>query len=424
MRKQKKIVLFVCAIIALCLFIIYIYRHFYFESKTKHDTIKVGILHSLTGTLAISELPVIDATLLAIDEINKQGGVSGRLIEPVIKDGGSDPEKFASLAEELISKEKVSVIFGCWTSASRKSVKNVVEKHNSLLFYPVQYEGLELSPNIIYTGSTSNQQIIPGVKWAFDNLGKKFFLVGSDYIFPHAANEIIKDQMGSLGGEVVGEEYVLLGNHDFSSIVQKIALAKPDVILNTINGDSNIPFFKELRNAGISPEKIPTMSFSVGETEMNLSGAEDMSGNYAVWSYFESIQSSANQTFIKKIKKRYGIDRRISDPMEAAYFGVHLWAQAVSSVDIASIDNVRIALKNQVFNAPEGIIYIDSSNQHTWKFVRIGKIQPDKQFAVLWNSSQPVPPTPYPIYFRDIYSWNNFLNNLYVQWGNKWANPP
>ena len=225
----------------------------------------MGVLHSLSGTMAISEKSVVDATLLAIGEINEQGGLLGRKIEPVVADGKSDWPTFASEAERLIAQEEVSTVFGCWTSASRKTVKPVFEKHDHLLFYPVQYEGLEACPNIVYTGAAPNQQIIPAVRWCFEHLGRKFFLVGSDYVFPRTANEIIRDQLRSLHGEIVGEQYILLGSEDVQDAVQSIVAAKPDVILNTINGDTNVAFFRELRAAGITPEKIPTMSFSIAD---------------------------------------------------------------------------------------------------------------------------------------------------------------
>jgi urea transport system substrate-binding protein len=265
-------------------------------SSSSGDTIKVGILHSLTGTMAGSEKEVVDATKMAIDEINSAGGLLGKKIEPVVADGRSDWPTFAREAERLITQEKVAVVFGCWTSASRKTVKPVFEKHNHLLFYPVQYEGLEQSKNIIYTGAAPNQQIIPAVKWAFDNVGKRMFLVGSDYVFPRTANEIIKEQVKSLKGEIAGEEYVLLGSNQVDAIVKKIVDTKPDVILNTINGDTNVAFFKALRAAGITPQKIPTMSFSLAEAELTAMGSKELAGDYASWNYFQAIDSKQNQS--------------------------------------------------------------------------------------------------------------------------------
>lgn len=384
--------------------------------------IKVGILHSMTGTMAISETSVVDATLLAIEEINQNGGVLGRQIEPVVVDSKSDWPFAAKEAERLITEEKVVTIFGCWTSSCRKTVKPVIEQYNHLLFYPVQYEGLESSPNIVYTGAAPNQQITPAVKWSFDNLGKRFFLVGSDYVFPRTASAIIKDQVEALRGEIVGEEYIVLGSQNVSRMVQKIVETQPDVILNTINGDSNIAFFKALQTAGITSQKIPVVSFSIAEDELRTLGAAQMTGNYAAWNYFQSVESGENTAFVDAFKKKYGANRVTDDPMEAAYFGVYLWAQAVEQAGSADVNIIRQAIPNQSFKAPEGVVSIDPQTLHTWKVVRIGQIQADGQFTVVWTSNGPVRPVPYPIY-RTQAEWDKFLNDLYTGWGGSWANP-
>jgi len=394
---------------------------FYLNLKPK-QTIKIGMLHSLTGTMAISEKSVVDAYQLAIDEINQRGGVLGRQIEPIVVDGRSDWPTFAKEAERLITQDKVSTVFGCWTSASRKTVKPVFEKYNHLLIYPVQYEGLEMSPNIVYTGAAPNQQIIPAVKWSLDNLGNSFYLVGSDYVFPRTANEIIKDQVTSLGGKIVGEDYILLGSTDVKAIVQKIVKAKPTVILNTINGDTNLAFFKELRAAGIGPDTIPTMSFSIAEEELRSLSSAKIAGDYAAWNYFQSIDGQDNGDFVKRFKAKFGQERVTSDPMEAAYFGVYLWASAVEAAGTDDVNAIRNNLKNQSINAPEGIVYIDGETQHTWKSVRIGKIQENGQFQVVWNSEKPIRPVPYPLY-RSKSDWDKFLQGLYTGWGGSWANP-
>ncbi|MBD2387012.1 urea ABC transporter substrate-binding protein [Cylindrospermum sp. FACHB-282] len=384
--------------------------------------IKVGVLHSLSGTMAISEKSVVDATLLAIEEINKKGGILGRKIQPIIVDGKSDWNMFAKEAEKLITQEKVATVFGCWTSASRKTVKPVFEKYNHLLIYPVQYEGLEDSPNIIYTGAAPNQQIIPAVKWSFDNLGKRFFLVGSDYVFPRTANAIIKDQVTALRGEIIGEKYILLGSNNVKDIVKEIFETQPDVILNTINGDSNIAFFKALRKAGITADKIPTISFSIAEEELSYLPKQDVVGDYAVWNYFQSIDDGTNHKFIKNFKKKYGENRVTSDPIEAGYFGVYLWAQAVEDAATDEVNSIRQYIKDQSFKAPEGVVYIDSSNQHTWKTVRVGKIKTDGQFEIVWNSDKPIRPVPYPL-SRSKADWDKFLTVLYQGWNKNWANP-
>ncbi|MBI3269424.1 MAG: urea ABC transporter substrate-binding protein [Planctomycetes bacterium] len=385
-------------------------------------SIKIGVLHSLTGTMAISERSVRDATLLAIEELNAQGGLLGRKLEPVVVDGKSDWPTFATEAERLIAQEKVSVVFGCWTSASRKTVRPVFEKYDHLLFYPVQYEGLEQSPNIVYTGAAPNQQIIPAVKWSFDNIGKKFFLVASDYVFPRSANAIIKAQVAALRGEIVGEEYLLLGAQDTRAVVEKIVAAQPSVILNTINGDTNVMFFRDLRAAGISPAKIPTMSFSIAEDEFRSMSAKDMAGDYTAWNYFQSIATPENEEFVKRFRAKYGPERVTDDPIEAGYFGVYLWAQAVKAAATDEVKAVRRALANQTFKAPEGLVTIDADNQHTWKPVRIGKIRADGQFDIAWTSENAVRPVPYPLY-RTPQEWEKFLQDLYEGWGNRWANP-
>lgn len=384
--------------------------------------IKVGVLHSRTGTMAISEKAVIDATLLAIDEINEQGGLLGRRVEAVVEDGESDGPTFAAKAEKLISEDKVCTVFGCWTSASRKTVLPVFEKHNHLLFYPVQYEGLEQSPNIIYTGAAPNQQIIPAVKWAVSALQKKkLFLVGSDYVFPRCANAIIRDVAAGLGAEVVGEEYLLLGSSDVAGLVQKIVDAKPDVILNTINGDSNVAFFRSLRMAGIKSESTPAISFSISEPELGSLTTKDIVGDYAAWNYFQSVDRPQNQAFIRRFQARYGNRQVISDPMEAAYFGVHLWARAVKEAGSDQIPAIRQAAKHQEVDAPEGMVRIDPATQHTSKTFRVGRITQAGRFEVVYSSESPIAPIPYPN-TRSQGDWDSFLLDLHLRWGG-WSNP-
>jgi urea transport system substrate-binding protein len=392
------------------------------RTRTENGPIKVGILHSLTGTMSISETAVVDATKLAIDEVNAAGGINGRKLEVIVADGKSDDSTFAAEAERLITQDRTSVVFGCWTSACRKTVKPIFEKYDHLLFYPLQYEGLEYSKNIIYTGATPNQQILPAVKWAHEKLGPRVFLVGSDYVFPRTANEIIKDRLKQLGGTVVGEEYVLLGSQSVDAVVRKIAAAKPSYILNTINGDTNVAFFKALRAKGITPQKVPTISFSISEAELATMGAKDLAGHYASWNYFQSVPTPANQIFVKAFQDRYGSHRVTGDPMEAAYFGVHLWALAARSADSALPEAVRKALPAQRFVAPEGPVYIDPENNHTAKTVRIGKILANGQFEMVWMSETPLSPVPYPS-TRTRPNWVLFLDSLYSKWNRSWANP-
>jgi urea transport system substrate-binding protein len=385
--------------------------------------IKVGVLHSRTGTMAISERAVIDATLLAIDEINEKGGVLGRPVEAVVEDGESDGPTFAAKAEKLITEDKVCTVFGCWTSASRKTVLPIFEKHDHLLFYPVQYEGLEQSPNIIYTGAAPNQQIIPAVKWAATSLKKKkWFLVGSDYVFPRCANAMIRDFAASLDAEVVGEEYLQLGDTVVSEIVRKIVAAGPDLILNTVNGDSNVALFRALRAAGIKSDSVPTISFSISEQELSSLSTKDIVGDYAAWNYFHSLDRPQNRAFIQRFQARYGDQRTTSDPMEAAYFGVHLWAQAVAKSGSDDVKAIRAAAKHQEFDAPEGMIRIDPDTQHTSKIFRIGRITPEGRFKVEYSSEVPIAPIPYPN-TRSKGDWDAFLMDLHLRWNGNWANP-
>lgn len=385
----------------------------------KYNPIKVGILHSLSGHMAASERPVIDAALLAIEEINASGGLLGRVIEPIIVDGASNSQIFAQQAELLITEKKVEVIFGCWTSASRKEVKNIVEKHNHILFYPLQYEGIETSPNIIYTGATPNQQIFPGILWCLKNLGKRFFIVGSDYVYPRMTAIIVGDLLNSVKIRLVGEEYLPLDSRDVDSIVEKIVQVKPEVIINLFNGETNKYFFKALRAAGITSNDIPTISFSIGENEVKRLGADLMVGDYVSSSYFQSVKTNENDKFVQAFKDRYGQDRVLSDPMEAAYFSVYLWCQTVKFTGSVHPVEVMAYVQNQSRVAPEGIVAIDPFNHNTWKTCRIGKVNHEGQFDIMWASEKAVYPLPYA--FRSRNEWEMILQKLYIEWGNAWS---
>jgi urea transport system substrate-binding protein len=393
-------------------------------SGANHDPIRVGVLHSFTGTMKDSEGAVADAVTLAVEELNAAGGLLGRPIEIVRADGRSDESTFAREAERLIVEERVSVLFGCWTSASRKAVKRVVEAHHHLLFYPLQYEGMESSPDIVYTGAAPNQQIVPAVKWSMDRLGRRVFLVGSDYIFPRMANVVIKDLVSALGGEVVGEAYLLLGTDDVAEVVRRIKTARPDVIFNTINGSTNVAFFTALRAAGITPARIPTMSFSIAEQELaNMGGdVSKMAGDYAAWNYFQSLSTPENLAFVKRFKARFGRERVTSDPLVSAYAGVHLWANAVRDAQTDDVAAVRRSVVGQSYRAPSGLVYVDAVNQHTWKVVHIGRIAEDGQFQIVWSSEEPVRPVPFPFY-RSRSEWRALVEDLHLSWGGRWANP-
>jgi urea transport system substrate-binding protein len=293
------------------------------------ETIRVGILHSLSGTMAISETSVVDAEKLAIKEINAAGGVLGKQIEPIIEDGASDWPTFAEKATKLIDVDKVATVFGCWTSASRKAVLPVFESKQHLLWYPVQYEGQECSKNIFYTGAAPNQQIEPSVEWLLKNKGKEFFLVGSDYVFPRTANTIIKAQLEALGGKVVGEDYLPLGNTEVTPIISKIRAALPNggVIYNSLNGDSNVAFFKQLKGAGLGPDRYPSMSVSIAEEEVQAIGPEFLEGHFAAWNYFMTVDTPANKKFVEAFKAEYGQKPRHQRPDGSRlHHGLHLEA--------------------------------------------------------------------------------------------------
>ncbi|MEC4985444.1 MAG: urea ABC transporter substrate-binding protein [Oscillatoria sp. PMC 1068.18] len=356
--------------------------------------VPVGILHSLSGAMSISETSLQDAELMAIAEINATGGVLGKQIQPIIADGASNPKIFAREAEKLITEAQVAAIFGGWTSASRKAVLPVVEKFNNSFWYPSQYEGLEASPHIFYTGSCPNQQIEPAVSWLLNNVGTKFYLLGSDHVYPRTANKIVKAQLRRFGGSCVGEEYAALGANDFQEAIAQIQLAQPDVVFSTLNGDSNLAFYQQYQEAGISATEIPIMSVSISEEELQRLGTNVATGHYAAWSYFQSIDTPKNQEFVTNFHKKYGQQRVISDPIEAAYTAVYLWKEAVELAESFATAKVRQAAINLNFTAPVGQVTIEANN-HLWKPLRIGKILPNRQFAIVWDSEMAIAPEPW-----------------------------
>ena len=364
------------------------------------DTIKVGILHSLSGTMAISETTVVEAEKLAIKEINESGGVLGKKIEAIVEDGASDWPTFAEKATKLIDRDRVVTVFGCWTSASRKAVLPVFEAKNHMLWYPVQYEGQECSKNIFYTGAAPNQQIEPAVDWLLANQAKEFFLVGSDYVFPRTANTIIKEQLKAKGAKKVGEDYLPLGNTEVTPIISKIKAALPrgGVIFNSLNGDSNVAFFKQIQAAGLTPDRYPVMSVSIAEEEVRQIGKEYLKGHYAAWNYFQTVDTPENQKFVQAFKAEYGEDRVTNDPMEAAYIMVYLWKQAVEKAGVANdLEAVRKAAIGQTFEAPEGTVTMNA-NHHISKTVRIGQVRDDGLFDIVWSTKGAVKPIPWNQY--------------------------
>lgn len=366
------------------------------------DGIKVGILHSSSGTMAISENSVIEAEKLAIKEINNKGGVLGKQIIPIVEDGASDPNTFNEKAKKLIDQDKVATVFGCWTSSSRKAVLQTFETKKHMLWYPVQYEGQECSQNVFYTGAAPNQQIEPSVDWLLKTYpGKPFFLVGSDYVFPQTANSIIKAQLAAKGGKVVGEEYIKLGDNEVSAVIAKIKAALPNggVIYNSLNGSTNVAFFKALQGAGMTAEKYPSMSVSIAEEEVKAIGPQYLKGHFAAWNYFQTVDTPASKAFVDAFKAEYGADRVVNDPMEAAYTMVYLWKQAVEKAGTyEDLEKVRAAAIGQTFEAPNGKVVMNA-NHHISKIVRIGKVREDGLFEIVNSTPNAVAPVP----------WNQFV---------------
>jgi urea transport system substrate-binding protein len=367
---------------------------------TSGDTIKLGFINSLTGAMAISEKTVSSVLGMAAEEINASGGIMGKKIEAIQEDGATDWPTFAEKTEKLLTDDCVAAIFGGWTSSSRKAMKPVVEKHNGLLFYPVQYEGLEASKNIYYTGATTNQQILPAMEFLKSKGVKTLFLAGSDYVFPRTANAIIKLYAAELGIEIVGEEYVPLDKDDWTTQVSKIVDAKPDFIFNTINGSSNVGFIKAYTDAGLKAATTPIISVSIAEEEAPNMGAS-VEGQYAAWNYFQSVKSPANEKFIKDWVAYDGPSDVTSDPMEAAYISLYLYKAMVEKAGSFDVDDINAAADGVSFDAPEGTVVIDGDNHHITKPGLIGQINSDNQFDIVWSSDGPIEPDPY----LEGYSW-------------------
>ena len=364
------------------------------------DTVKLGFLNSTSGPMAISEQTVRDSLIMAAEEINADGGILDKQIEYVEEDGQSEPTVFAEKINKLLTQDQVAAVFGGWTSASRKAMLPVVEGADGLLFYPVQYEGLEASENIYYTGATTNQQIIPAMDFLASKGVKTLFLAGSDYVFPRTANKIIKQYAKELGIEIVGEEYVPLDSDDWTTQVAKIAAAKPDFVFNTINGSSNVGFIKAYYEAGLGPDNSPIISVSIAEEEAPAMG-EDVTGQFAAWNYFQSVENPANEAFITAFQEKYGADRPTSDPMEAAYVSLYLYKEMVEKAGSFCVDAVNEAADGVTFEAPEGLVTVDGENHHIAKTGLIGQINADNQFDVVWSSEEPIEPDP----FLDGYDW-------------------
>ena len=373
---------------------------------TSGDTIKVGALNSLSGTMAISEVTVRNAIDLAVEQINADGGVLGKQIELVAEDGASEPAVFAEKAQKLISSDCVAAVFGGWTSSSRKAMLPVFEDNNALLYYPVQYEGLEASPNIFYTGATTNQQIVPALDYLKEQGITSLYLVGSDYVFPQTANRIIKAYAAANGIEILGEDYTPLGSTDFSTIVNKVRASNADAVFNTLNGDSNVAFFREYRNVGLTPQDMPVVSVSIAEEEVGGIGVQNIEGQLTAWDYYQTIDSPVNNAFVAAYKEKFGADKPTSDPMEAAYVSVYLWKNTVEKAESFAVPDVQEAAGGVEFDAPEGLVQIDGDNNHITKTARIGEIRNDGLIYTVWESPGPIEPDP----FLEGYPWAEGLS--------------
>jgi urea transport system substrate-binding protein len=376
------------------------------------ETIKVGILHSLSGTMAISETALKNTALMTIEEINAKGGVLGKKLEPVVVDPASNWPLFAEKAKQLLSQDKVAVVFGCWTSVSRKSVLPVFKELNGLLFYPVQYEGEELEHNVFYTGAAPNQQAIPAVEYLMSKEGgshKRFVLLGTDYVYPRTTNKILRAFLHSKGitDKDIDEVYTPFGHSDYSTIVaniKKFAAGKKDAaVISTINGDSNVPFYKELGNAGLKATDVPVVAFSVGEEELRGVDSKPLVGHLAAWNYFMTNKGAENEKFIKAYKEwanKNSVPNAdtvvTNDPMEATYVGIHMWAQAVEKAKTTEVEKVIAAVGGQKFKAPSGFeLEMDKTNHHLHKPVFIGEVRADGQFNVVWKTKGPVRAQPW-----------------------------
>jgi len=382
------------------------------EAHAQSKTVKVGVLHSLSGTMAISETVLKDVALMAFEEINAKGGVMGMKIEPVVVDPASNWPLFAEKARQLLTQDKVAAVFGCWTSVSRKSVLPVFEELNGLLFYPVQYEGEEISRNVFYTGAAPNQQAIPAVEYLMSKEGggaKRWVLLGTDYVYPRTTNKILRAFLKSKGvaDKDIEEKYTPFGHSDYQTIVadiKKFAAGGKTAVVSTINGDSNVPFYKELGNQGLKATDVPVVAFSVGEEELRGVDTKPLVGHLAAWNYFMSIKSPANEAFTKKwaayakAKKIPGhMDKPLTnDPMEATYIGIYMWKQAVEKAKTFDVAKVSVAMGGQTFTAPSGITSkMDEKNHHLHKAVFIGEIKADGQFNVVWKTKGPVKAQPW-----------------------------
>lgn len=385
-------------------------------------SIRVGVLHSMTGPLAVNEKPLLEAIQLAIEEANATGGIHGHKIEAIVADCKSNAARCAEEAERLISREQVQALFGCWSSTCRTAVRKVVEKHDHLLFYALRYEGMEQSSNIIYGGAVPNQLVMPAVHWGLVNLGnklppgtqpentaKRVYLAGSDYTFSHVLTILMKDLLATHGAVIVGESNVPVGSTDMDSLVSDIVRQHPDLVLNSIVGTDNAAFFQALANTGMTAKDIPVLSFSVTEVGLATPDPIPMAGHYAARNYFQAIATPGNAAFVARFRERYGAHAILDSPSEVSYINMRMWIQAALEAGSGDLAKVQRTILRQSLLAPEGVVALDPSTRHAWKVARIGKAREDGQFDVVWDSGQPLEPEPFPTY-RSREEWTQLLD--------------
>ena len=383
--------------------------------------IVVGLIHSQTGPLAISERSLLDAEVLALEEINAKGGVAGRKLKWEMADGRSDPAAFASQALRLIEKDKVDVLVGGWTAECRRAMLEVVEKQGSLLIFPANFEGIERSSHAIYAGGSANQVVLPAVRWCFDALkAKKFFVVGTEEVWSRVASEIARDGIKAAGGELAGESYLPLVGGDAQALVEAIRSAKPDVVLNALVGDSNVPFYAAFRRAGLTPETLPVVAFALAEDELRRFPPGDVTGHYSAFSYIQGLDRPENVDFVRKFKARHGDSRAISDTMVSAYDGVMLWAQAADEAGTGDPKVVSTRFDRQSLDAPEGVVTIDPDSRIAWRPFCLGKARADGQFDLAWSIAKPIQPVTF-VATRPKSQWRALLDGLKARWGGRWS---
>ena len=383
--------------------------------------IRIGLLHSQTGLLSLSEKSLLDAEILAIEEINAQGGIKNRQIVWRSPDCKSDAKSFAAEARRLLETEQVTTLFGCWTSESRKAVLPVLDEFSSLLFFPGNFEGIERSPRVIYAGGIANQSILPAVRWAYDSLkARKFFVVGLEEVWSRCSSEIGKDGVKAAGGEMVGERYTVPMTPAVDAIVEAIRQAKPDVVLNFMYGDANLAFYATMRRAGMPPDKLPVIAFGFAEDEARRFPQADVVGQYAAWNYFQSVERPENRDFVRRFRARWGENRVVGDPMVAAYNSIKFWAQAASEVDPTNSAAMTANLARQSMDAPDGIVTVDGETQAFWRPFHLGRLLGNGQFEIVWSIEKPIRPVLF-VGTRTSDQWRSFLEYLKTRWNGRWS---